>query len=405
MPLFEYTVKDDTGKTLTGTQEAESVTQIVNHFRMKNYTVVKVSEAKKGGGTRLTVKRKRRRKIKLDDLVVFTRQLATMIEAGVPLVQALDILAEQMDNPSFQDVIKKIYAKVEGGGNFSDSLESHKKVFSTLYVSMVRAGEMSGQLYEILDRLALYLEKSASLQKKVKSALMYPIVVTMVSMGITLFMLAFVIPKFAEIFESLNAKLPTPTAMLISFSDLVKNNLLGVSIAVFILGVIFTRFIKTKSGKMWFHTYLLKMPIFGPIFMKVAMSKFTRTFSTLLKSGVPILVSFEIVSKTVGNALIENVLQQVRDAVQEGAGIGDTLTKKRVFPPMVVRMIAIGEETGEMEQMLGKIADFYDEQVDVAVSGLTSLIEPLIIVFLGGVIGTIVVCMFLPIFTITSAIS
>ena len=404
MPLFEYVVKDETGKTLQGVQEADSVSQLVMAFRQKNLTIVKVVEAKKSAvSTRLNVRKKKKR-IKLDDLVVFTRQLATMIEAGVPLVQALDILVEQMDNPSFQRIVRQIYTNVEGGQNFSDSLENHKKVFSTLYVSMVRAGEMSGQLYEILDRLATYLEKSSSLQKKVKSAMMYPAVVTLVSMGITLFMLTFVIPKFAEIFASLDAKLPAPTAILIAVSNTVKNNIIAVGIGLFIFGVLFKKYISTKNGKLWFHTNLLKLPLFGPIFMKVAMSKFTRTFSTLLKSGVPILTSFDIVSKTVGNSLLENVLGEVRDAVQEGSAIGDTLTKKRVFPPMVIRMIAIGEETGEMEQMLGKIADFYDEQVDTAVSGLTSLIEPLIIVFLGGVIGTIVVCMFLPIFTITSAI-
>lgn len=404
MPLFEYTVKDENGKNLTGIQEAENIQALVTAFRAKQYTIVKVNEAKKGAvSTRLQVRKKKKR-IKLDDLVVFTRQLATMIEAGVPVVQALDILGEQMDNPSFQRIIKEVYTGVESGNNLSDSMENHKKVFSTLYVSMIRAGEISGQLHEILDRLATYLEKSASLQKKVKSALVYPIAVTVIAAGITLFMMTFVIPKFAEIFSTLGAKLPVPTMILIKVSEIVRGNIVMVGIAFAVVGFLMSRYIKTKSGRLWFDKNLLRMPLFGALFMKVAMSKFSRTLSTLLKSGVPILTSFDIVSKTVGNRLIEMILEEVKTAIEEGNGIAETLTKKQVFPPMVVRMIGIGEETGEIEKMLGKIADFYDDQVDAAISGLTSLIEPLIIVFLGGVIGTIVVCMFLPIFTITQAI-
>jgi type IV pilus assembly protein PilC len=404
MPLFEYTVKDENGKNLTGIQEAENIQALVTAFRAKQYTIVKVNEAKKGAvSTRLQVRKKKKR-IKLDDLVVFTRQLATMIEAGVPVVQALDILGEQMDNPSFQRIIKEVYTGVESGNNLSDSMENHKKVFSTLYVSMIRAGEISGQLHEILDRLATYLEKSASLQKKVKSALVYPIAVTVIAAGITLFMMTFVIPKFAEIFSTLGAKLPVPTMILIKVSEIVRGNIVMVGIVFAVVGFLMSRYIKTKGGRLWFDKNLLRMPLFGALFMKVAMSKFSRTLSTLLKSGVPILTSFDIVSKTVGNRLIEMILEEVKTAIEEGNGIAETLTKKQVFPPMVVRMIGIGEETGEIEKMLGKIADFYDDQVDAAISGLTSLIEPLIIVFLGGVIGTIVVCMFLPIFTITQAI-
>lgn len=404
MPQFEYLVKDDTGRDVSGVQEAESVQALVTAFRSKKYTIVKVKEVKKGSvSTRLKVRKKKKR-IKLDDLVVFTRQLATMIEAGVPVVQALDILSEQMDNPSFQRICREVYSSVEGGNNLSDSLEGHRKVFSTLYISMIRAGEISGQLHEILDRLASYLEKSASLQKKVKAALVYPVVVTIIAGAITLFMMTFVIPKFAEIFTSLNAKLPTPTMMLISLSDLIRHNILIVVIVLSVLGFLFGNYIKTKPGRLWFDKNLLRVPMFGPLFMKVSMSKFSRTLSTLLKSGVPILTSFDIVSKTVGNRLIELILEEVKSAIEEGNGIAETLSKKQVFPPMVVRMIGIGEETGEIEKMLGKIADFYDEQVDAAISGLTSLIEPLIIVFLGGVIGTIVVCMFLPIFSITQAI-
>ncbi|MFH1384904.1 MAG: type II secretion system F family protein [Candidatus Omnitrophota bacterium] len=404
MPHFEYVVKDEQGNDVSGVHEAATVQELIGALRQKNYTVVRVKETKKGSMSLRLGVRQTKRRIRLDDLVVFTRQLATMIEAGVPVVQSLDILTEQMDNYTFQKAIKDIYSNVEGGRSFSDSLEQHKKIFSNLYVSMVRAGEISGQLNEILDRLAAYLEKSASLQKKIKSALVYPLVVTIIAFGITLFMMTFVIPKFAEIFTSLNATLPTPTAILIAVSDAIKNNIVLFFIGVTLIGFLLSRYIKTKSGRLWFDKNLLRLPLFGPLFMKAAMSRFTRTLSTLLKSGVPILAAFDIVSKTVGNRLMELVLGEVKENIEQGGSIAPILAKKRVFPPMVVRMIGIGEETGEIEKMLSKIADFYDEQVDVAISGLTSMIEPLIIVFLGVIIGTIVVCMFLPIFTMTQTL-
>ncbi len=404
MPLYQYLVKNSDGNDIKGVQEADSIQELIGVFKSKGWIVIDVKPAKNSAAvSRLQVKKKKK-KIKIDDIVIFTRQLATMIDSGVPVVQALDILAEQMDNYAFKEIIEDVYNGVEGGANFSDSLEKHKKVFSTLYVSMVRAGEISGELNTILDRLATYLEKSAALRKKVKAALVYPIAVTLIAMGITIFMMTFVIPKFAEIFTSLGAPLPAPTMILILISDFVKTNIITVSIVLFVVGIGFKKYISTERGRIWFHKRLLKLPLFGPLFMKVAMSKFSRTLSTLLKSGVPILSAFDIVSKTVGNRLIELAVEDVKNALEAGHGISETLIKKNVFPPMVVRMIGIGEETGEIEKMLGKIADFYDEQVDVAISGLTSLIEPLIIVFLGGVIGTIVVCMFLPIFTITQAI-
>ena len=283
-------------------------------------------------------------------------------------------------------------------------MQVHTKVFSALFIHMVRAGEMSGKLQEILDRVAHYFEKSSALQKKVRAAVMYPTAVSIMAFGITFFMLAFVIPQFATIFEGLNAKLPVPTQVLIGISNYLAANwwwilsLLGASI------FLFKKFISSPMGRLPWDSFTLRMPIFGTIILKVAVSKFARTLSTLLRSGVAILAALEIVSKTSGNARIEKVITDLMGSVKRGESIASPLEKSDIFPSMVVRMIAIGEETGELEEMLTKIADFYDTQVDTAVSGLTSLIEPLIIAFLGIVIGGIVIALFLPILTLTQAI-
>jgi type IV pilus assembly protein PilC len=401
MPLFQYVVKDEAGKDVTGVHEANDVKELVGIFRQKGYTIIKVTEKKSGTQVRTKSRHMKRRRIKIDDLVVFARQMATMIDAGVPLIQSLEILGEQMDNAKFSEVIKKVSNDVEGGKAFSEALEPHKKVFSELFINMIKAGETSGQLYEILDRLAAYLEKTANLQKKVKAALIYPGVVTCVALGITTFMMTFVIPRFAEIFASLNAKLPGPTLLLITVSNFMKNNFF-LCIGLLAVGIfLFRRYIKTKQGRMWWDTRVLVMPVFGSLLLKVVMSKFARTLATLVKSGVPIMASFEIVEKTVGNVLIASIIEEVRGNIKEGGSITMVLSRKPIFPTMVTRMISVGEETGSLEEMLGKIADFYDEQVDIAVDGLTSLIEPLIIVFLGVIIGGMVICMFLPIFTLT----
>ena len=407
MAQFEYLVRDKEGKNLTGVQEAVDVNTIVSWLREQGYLIIRVTESKPKFSLfskQTGVRTKKGRRIKADDLVVLSRQLATMVEAGVPLVQALSILGEQSDNASLQRVISVLHADVEGGKSLSEALEKHKKVFSNLFISMVRAGESSGNLEEILDRLATYIEKTSNLQKKVKSALIYPTVVAVMAFVITFAMLTWVIPQFADIFKSLNAPLPTPTRVLISVSDALRHNIILV-IGGLIGGFFIIRYIaSTKQGRFWMDSRKLKLPIFGPLLLKVAISKFTRTLSTLIKSGVPILNALEIVGKTAGNTQIERIVDEVRVSIKEGESISGPLGKKKIFPSMVVRMIAIGEETGELDKMLEKISDFYDVQVDTAVEGLTSLIEPLVIAFLGVVIGSIVIAMFLPILTLTSAI-
>jgi len=414
MPSFEYLVKDKTGKDLKGVQDAQDAQELVRQLKAQGYMIIRVEQGKKAPsilgvstGAKGAAPKARKGKsggIKLDDLVIFSRQMATLVAAGIPLLQAVDILAGQVDKEKFRLVLRRMYTDVQSGKSFSESMQAHQKVFSPLFIHMVRAGEMSGKLEEILDRVAHYFEKSSALQKKVKAAVMYPTAVSCMAFGITFFMLAFVIPKFATIFEGLGAKLPAPTQILINVSNYLAVNWWWI---LLILGggvFLFRKFVTSPMGRLPWDTFTLRMPIFGPIIMKVAVSKFARTLSTLVRSGVAILPALEIVSKTSGNARIEKVVIDLMGSVKRGESIASPLEKSGIFPSMVVRMISIGEETGELEEMLSKIADFYDTQVDTAVSGLTSLIEPLIIAFLGIVIGGIVIALFLPILTLTQAI-
>jgi type IV pilus assembly protein PilC len=403
MPNYRYVAKDDNGKTVSGSFEAADRTQAVDTLRKKNLIIVSVTEALPR--LNMSFGSFARQKVKPDDLVVFSRQLATMVDAGIPLVGALDILGEQIENKVFGAVIIKMRNDIETGSSLSEALSRHKKIFSPLFVSMVRAGESSGMLDEILDRLAAYLEKTSNLQKKVSAALIYPAVVSAMAVGITLLLLLKVIPIFKDIFSGFGSELPKPTMMLIAISDIMRKYFLLVVIILAGAVIMAARYIKTERGRLAFDSILLKLPIFGILLTKVAISKFTRTLSTLIKSGVPILSSLEIVGKTSGNKAIEATVEVVRNNVREGEGVSEPLARSKMFPPMVVRMISVGEQSGQLEKMLSKIADFYDEQVDAAVSGLTSLIEPLIIAFLGIVIGTIVICMFLPIFKLSAIMS
>jgi len=399
MPNFRYTAKDNSGKAMTGFFEALDYAAAVDVLRKQGLIIVSVKEA----SSRLHIPSISfgRKRVKTDDLVVFARQLATMVDAGIPLVGALDILGDQLENKVFAEIISKMRTDVETGSSLSDALAKHKKVFSPLFINMVKAGESSGMLDEILDRLALYLEKTSSLQKKVVSALIYPAVVSAMAVGITLLLLLKVIPVFKDIFSGFGADLPRPTAILIAISEALQKYFSAVVVIVVVAVILISRYLKTEKGRLRYDSFLLKLPIFGTLLTKVAVSKFTRTLSTLIKSGVPILNSLEIVGKTSGNKAVEVAVETVRTNVREGESIAEPLARSKIFPSMVVRMVSVGEQSGELEKMLSKIADFYDEQVDTAVSGLTSLIEPLIIAFLGVVIGTIVICMFLPIFKLT----
>jgi len=399
MNTYQYTAKDKFGHTVTGALDVASESEIVEVLHKKDLVVVSIEQIKNKA-----IKHKDRR-IKADDLVIFSRQLATMIDAGIPLVQSLGILGEQIENKNLKNVVTVVRQDIEAGMSFCDALAKHSKVFSELFINMTRAGEASGMLDEVLDRLATYLEKSAALTRKVRSSLVYPAVVVSMAIIITAVLLLKVVPTFKGIFEILGGQLPLPTRILIGVSDLLQRFfplLLG---SLLLFGYLFKRYISTEKGHYNFDSRKLKIPVLGQIFRKIAIAKFSRTFSTLVRSGVAILNALEIVAKTSGNKVVEATVLDCRTAVRNGEPISRPLAKSGVFPPMVCRMISVGEQTGQLEKMLSKIADFYDEQVDSAVAALTSMIEPLVIAFLGIVIGAIVISLFLPIFKITQLIN
>jgi len=399
MSTFRYLAKDKNGQPASGLIEAGSDSEAAEILHKKDLIVLSIEV------TKLKVVRSKDKKIKLDDLVIFSRQLATMIDAGIPLVQALLILGEQIENTNLKNVIVQVRQDIEAGVSFCDALAKHPNVFSELFINMTRAGEVSGMLDQVLDRLAGYLEKTSSLNRKIRSSLVYPAVVVTMAVLITSVLLLKVVPTFKGIFDSLGGKLPLPTLVLIAISDIFRKYfliLVGVLIGA---GVLFNKYISTSSGRYNFDTFKLKVPVLGDLFRKVAVAKFSRTFSTLVKSGVSALNALEIVAKTAGNKVVEKIVLSTRDSVREGESISKPLSKSAVFPPMVCRMIGVGEQTGQLEKMLTKIADFYDEQVDAAVSGLTSMIEPMVIAFLGVIIGGIVISLFLPIFKITELIN
>ena len=399
MNTYQYIAKDKEGRSVSGTLDAALDSDVAEVLHSKGLVVVSVKQIKKQS------RKTKHGNVKSDDLVIFSRQLATMIDAGIPLVQSLGILEEQVENKYFQVIVTTVRQDIEGGMSFCNALNKHPKVFSDLFINMVRAGEASGMLDEVLDRLATYLEKSASLNRKIRSSLVYPAVVITMAILITAVLLLKVVPTFKKIFEILGGQLPLPTRILIGISDLLTRFFIYLIAALFILGFLFRKYIGTEKGRYNFDKRKLRVPVLGPLFRKVAIAKFSRTFSTLVKSGVTILNALDIVAKTSGNKVIEETIMGCRLSVRSGEPISRPLGKGNVFPPMVCRMIGVGEQTGQLEKMLSKIADFYDEQVDAAVSALTSMIEPIVILFLGIVIGSIVISLFMPIFKITELIS
>jgi type IV pilus assembly protein PilC len=399
MNTYQYSAKDKNGNNVIGFLEGASEAEVAEGLHKKDLVVVSIKPVK-NKATRL-----KGGKVKSDDLVVFSRQLATMIDSGIPLVQSLGILGEQTENPKLKSVVLMVRQDIEAGMSFCDALAKHPYVFSELFINMTKAGEASGMLDEVLDRLASYLEKSAALARKVRSSLVYPAVVVSMAILITAILLLKVVPTFKGIFDMLGGKLPLPTQILIGVSEILRKWFLLLVGLLVMLSFIFKRYISTEKGRYNFDASKLKAWVLGPLFRKIAIAKFSRTFSTLVKSGVSILNALEIVGKTSGNKVVELSLANCRTAVREGEPIARPLFKSGVFPPMVCRMISIGEQTGQLEKMLSKIADFYDEQVDTAVAGLTSLIEPLVIVFLGVIIGGIVIALFMPIFKITELIA
>ncbi|MGA2801539.1 MAG: type II secretion system F family protein [Verrucomicrobiota bacterium] len=400
MPSYSYIARETaSGREIRSTVEAATEQAAVAALLNRNLLVVSIQEKiyKKGktkGG-----------KISLADLVVFTRQLATMIDAGIAIVQCLQALAEQSPNKVMRDVIRDVCTRVESGESFSEALQKHPKAFNKLYVSMVAAGEKGGLLAEILARLATYLESSARIRRKVKTAMMYPIVVSTAAIGISIFLLVKVIPVFKDVYQSFGAKLPVPTQFIISLSDLMRHYLPLVLIGLGALVYAWFYFIKTKSGRDFWDSRRIKLPIFGPIAHKICLVRFTRTFASLIRSGVPILEVLQITSQTVGNTIMERAIKAAAIDIERGEGIAVALGKHSVFPSMIIRMISAGEQTGNIDNMLERVSNFLDEEVETMLTGLMALIEPLLIVFLGVFIGGMVVCMYLPIFNLGNIVS
>jgi type IV pilus assembly protein PilC len=400
MSAYAYVARETaTGREIRSSIEAATEQAAIAALLNRNLLVVSIQEkvGKKGktsGG-----------KVALADLVVFTRQLATMIDAGLAMVQSLQALAEQTTNKVMRDVIKDICTRVEGGDSFSEALQKHPKAFNRLYVCMVGAGEKGGLLAEILARLAVYLENTARLRKKVKAAMMYPTVVSVVAVLITIFLLIKVVPVFGEIFKSFGAQLPAPTQFLIDLSQFVQKFILLIVIGGG--GGIYgwLHFIKTPTGRAFWDTYRIKLPIFGAIAHKICLARFTRTLASLVRSGVPILEVLQIVSQTVGNVVMEKAIKTSALDIERGESISVALSKHPVFPVMIIRMVTAGEQTGKIDNMLERIADFLDDEIETTLSGLTALIEPILIVFLGVVVGGMVICMFLPIFKLPEIVS
>ena len=400
MPSFVFVARETgSGREIRNSVDAATEQAAIAALLNRNMLVLSIQE-KVGKQGRTSGGR-----VALSDLVIFTRQLATMIDAGLAMVQSLQALAEQTTNKVMRDVIRDVCARVESGDSFSEALQKHPKAFSRLYVCMFAAGEQGGLLAEILARLAVYLENTARLRKKVKSAMMYPTVVTIVAILITIFLLIKVVPVFGEIFKSFNATLPAPTLYLIMVSNIVKKYLILFVLAGGAAAYGWFYFIKTPSGRWFWDSRRIKLPIFGAIAHKICLARFTRTLASLVRSGVPILDVLQIVAQTVGNVVMEKAVKTAAADIERGESISAALAKHPIFPSMIIRMVTAGEQTGKIDNMLERIADFLDEEIETTLSGLTALIEPILIVFLGVVVGGMVICMFLPIFKLPEIVN
>jgi type IV pilus assembly protein PilC len=394
------------GKTIGGTPQSGEVTfdtqeEVLNYLRKKKLIITSVQEKPR----EIKLKLSMRTRVSTKDLAVFTRQFATMINAGLPLVQCLEILAKQTEKENFRRVISDIMHEVESGSTLAEALGKHKNVFDQLYVNMVESGEAGGILDDILMRLATYIEKAEGLKRKVKSAMMYPMVVLVVALGATTFMLLFIIPTFAKMFSDFGGQLPLPTQIVLALSNLLRNFWWAIGGTLLGLALGFRQYYRTDSGRTVIDKLQLKVPVLGEVLRKASIARFTRTLGTLIKSGVPILTGLEITARTAGNKVISASVLKTRASIREGETLANPLRECDVFPAMVVQMIAVGEETGALDEMLRKIADFYDDEVDTAVETLTSVIEPIMIVFMGLIVGGMVVAMYLPMFKLVAVVA
>jgi type IV pilus assembly protein PilC len=399
--MWQWVAVTKKGRRLKG--ELEAVTEQIAESQLKkrNLKILKLKPKPKDLFASIAFMQP---KVKNKDIVIFTRQFSTMIDAGLPLVQGLNILAEQNPNPTFKSILRQLTKDVEGGSTLAEAMKKHPKVFDNLFVNLVAAGEVGGILDTILQRLATFIEKAEELKSRIKGALTYPIVVIAIAFIVIAVILIFVIPVFQDMFSSFGSALPMPTQIVVNMSDFMKGNIHWIILAIIAFVYAFKQYANTKGGRKTIDTWSLKVPVFGDLLKKTAVARFTRTLGTMMSSGVPILDSLEIVAKTAGNVVIEEIIYDVRGSIAEGQTIAEPLSENDIFPGMVIQMISVGEATGALDTMLGKIADFYDKEVDAAVDALTSMLEPLLMLFLGGAIGGLVVAMYLPIFTMAGAV-
>jgi len=397
MPKYSIKAKDSHSNYITDILEANTQRNVIDILHRRGLAVLEIKELK------VKVKPSKE-KVKSSDLCIFSRQLATMVSAGLPLVDAMRALEDQTERHHFNYVIADVVRQIEGGSSFTDSISSHPQVFGSFFINMARAGEASGDLAEVLLRIADYLESVDSIKRKVRGAMIYPVIISIVTIIITSILLLKVIPVFKGIFASFGANLPVPTRIVVAFSDWFRHWFWIILIAAAIAAIVLQKYKKTASGRMLYDRIKLKVPVLGDLFHKVAISRFTKSLGILLKSGVSILESFEIVKKISGNVLIEKAIEKASESIKEGKSIEEPLRKSAIFPSMVVKMIAVGEKSGSLELMLDKISSYYDEQVTAMINAMASLIEPLLIVFLGVVVGGIVFSMYLPIFRLSAII-
>ncbi|WP_291425067.1 type II secretion system F family protein [Deinococcus sp.] len=404
MPVYEYRVRDRGGKVLTSTMEAESPAQVRDALRAKNLTIVEIKPPKTGMNADIKIPGLTDRPPNMKEVAIFSKQLATLINAGVPIVQSLTILQKQMESKAFQGILRDIRGQVEGGTPLSDTLAQHPKVFDRLFINLVRAGETSGTLDSVLERIADFQEKQLALNGKIKSALTYPAIVLVFAIIITYGLIAFVVPTFASMLDSVQGKLPVITQMVMALSYFLRHALLGIIVATIALIFAYRWYYRTPVGRRMVDALKLRVPLFGPLIKKTSVASFARTFGLLINSGVNIIESLEITKGTANNAIVEETIENAKNVVMVGEQMSSSLATSPVFPPMVVSMVAIGEETGSLDTMLGKVADFYDREVDEAVEGLTAAIEPIMIVLLGGVVLVIILAMFLPMISLMNTL-
>lgn len=400
MPTYIYAGRTRKGRVTKGQLDAadERIARI--QLKRRNIDVTKLKQKPKDLFESVSFLQP---KVTSKDIVVFTRQFSTMIDAGLPLVQGLNMLTEQSQNKTFKRILSQVTRDVEGGSTLADALGKHPKVFDSLYVNLVAAGEVGGILDTILQRLAAYIEKTQKLKSQIKGALTYPAVVVAIAIIVIAVIMIFVIPVFQDMFSSFGKALPAPTQLVVNMSNFTKSNVHWIILAIIILAFAFKRYRATASGRRRVDSAMLRLPIIGELIRKVAVARFTRTLGTMVKSGVPILDALEITARTAGNVIVEEVVMDARSSIAEGQTIAEPLSESIIFPGMVTQMISVGESTGALDAMLEKIADFYDDEVDATVAAMTSMLEPLLMLFLGGTIGGLVIAMYLPIFQMAAA--